>query len=173
MAANDNVAGKVSLWAGKTFSSARRITAEIDSALLDNAVGSKAVSFAPAGRVYEQIPLDSMIQTLPAGPHILPGENLYVAIDPTTNAKAVDSTGQAGTVVKLKYLLRDRATGHKEVRSIDSESPRNTTLIDGGLTDDMTVYAGRPNAVYAFKVAAPDTDATILGHAQIDIRTSA
>src|ERR1051326_5460305 len=103
MAANDNVTGKVSFWAGKTFKNARQIGAEIDSGLVDNAVGSKAVSFAPNGQVFEAIPLDSIVTPLPAGPHILPGENLYIAIDPDTNAQALDSTGAAGTAVKIKY----------------------------------------------------------------------
>lgn len=173
MAANDPITGKITFWAGKTFGTARKFMPEYDTALLDNAVGSKAVSLAPDGKVFEQIPLDSIIVALPKGPHVLDGENLYVAVDPDTNAKAFDSTGSAGGVVKIKYLFVDRSTGLKEIRSITSDAPRNTTILQGGLTDDMTVYNGRPNAVYAFQLVPAGCDATILGHVQIDLRTTA
>jgi hypothetical protein len=174
MAANDNISGRITLWAGKVFGQARKLSSELDSTLLDNAVGSKAVTLCPAGKVYEEIPLDSIRVPLPPGPHIREGENLYIAVDPDTNAKAFDTTGAAGTVVKFKFLLRDLSTGQFEVRSVTTEvGNKNTTLLDGGITDDPTVYSGRPNAVYAFKLCAPGTQATILGHIQVDLRTTA
>jgi hypothetical protein len=174
MAANDPVVGRITFWSGKVFGQARKLTSELDTSLLDNAVGSKAITLCPAGKVYEEILLDSIRIQLPPGPHVLAGENFYIAIDPDTNAKAVDTTGAAGTVVKFKYLLRDLKSNLAEVRSVTTEiGTRNQTLLDGGITDDPTVYSGRPNAVYAFKLCAPDTQATILGHIQVDIRTTA
>lgn len=173
MAANDNVTGRATLWAGKTFGQARQISPDLSTGILDNAVGSNAYSLAPAGRVFEAIPQNSVIISLPQGPHVLEGENLYIALDPDVDAKALDSTGAAGTVVKFQYALRDRATGRTEIKSEVSETNRNTSTTTGGIKDDMTVYKGRPNAVYAFALTPAGSDAMILGHIQVDFRTTA
>ena len=173
MAANDLISGRASLWAGKTFGTARRIGSEMDVALTDNAIGSKAITLCPDGKVYEEVPLDSVRINLPAGPHLSDGENLYIALDPNTNAKAFDSTGSTDGAIQFKYLFCDRVSGVKEVRMVSSDADRNTTILDGGLTDDMTVYKGRPNAIYAFKLTSAGSDATILGHFELDPRTTA
>lgn len=173
MAANDNVTGRLTLWAGKTFGQARQISPDLQSGILDNAVGSNAYTLCPAGKVYEEIPLNSVRMNLPAGPHLLEGENLYIAMDPDVDAKAIDSTGAAGTVVKFQYALRDRATGRVEIKSEVSETNRNTTTTTGGIKDDMTIYKGRPNALYAFLLTPAGSDAMVLGHIQVDVRTTA
>lgn len=174
MAANDQIAGRITFWAGPVFGPlARQITPAVSVTDIDNAVGSNAVTFAPAGKISEAIPQNSQIIVLPPGPHASEGDNVYVCIEPDVNAKAFDSTGSTDGKVSFGYYLRDRKTGRIEKKSIVSDASRNTTVLDGGLADDMTVYTGRPNAIYAFKLCPPGCDLILSGHARVDPRTTA
>ncbi|MBW3583453.1 MAG: hypothetical protein KY455_10185 [Euryarchaeota archaeon] len=163
--ASGQLAGTVGLHVGKKPHQTRTL-GRGESTIFDNDGGADPYYINGVGRPDD----DGTPLEIGDGPHLLPGDNLYVSLKNNSTSDIVDSD-DTSAVLYIPYAEYDAVTGAFIGTDVfDDVAQRNTTLSQGGLPDDPSADKNKETMVYAFGPTPAGVVRTLYGRVKINIR---
>ncbi|MEA3142895.1 MAG: hypothetical protein QOG31_219 [Thermoplasmata archaeon] len=176
MAADTHAKGRIVLAVGKSVNQIRKIIANLDSEVADNAAGSQPNYLLPRGAKRDDFlpATDGVPVVIDSGPHILPGELLFLGIIPSAanTAADVDTTGATSDVYHIEYVDYDQLTKQKLPDQIVDETTR-CTISGLAPATDPKLNQGALTFTHAWGPVPPGMARTIVGRLQVDLRSAA
>jgi len=164
--ASGQLAGQYFLAAGSDPGAYRELGRGVSN-IFDNAIGSDGYYVNGA----DKPPTEGVIFRIGRGPHVGPGENLYVGlVSTTTDGVDSDDTLAVLHIQIARYRLTNGGQVFMGTKMITAVGDRNTDTALGGVPDDRLITAAIPDIVYAFGPVPAGEAWKVYGPIRLDIR---